>query len=96
MTSSMSPRPQLHTKRDSTEFAAMPIPKITFTNAELSKNKCATTTKARPEPKSPDTIDTLMARKSLASMSDEEIIQENLKELQDIQSRVSEHIVSII
>lgn len=87
MTSSMSPHPQLHAKRDSTELTAMPIPKITFTHTESSKNKCATATKARPEPKSPDSINTLMPRKSLASMSDEEIIQENLKELQEIQSR---------
>ncbi|ALC49285.1 CG32599, partial [Drosophila busckii] len=66
-------------------------PKITVTNTD--PNGTATTTKTKPaiaktkaicEPKSPDMT---LARKSLTSMSDEEIIQENLKELMDIKSR---------
>ncbi|XP_030382189.1 uncharacterized protein LOC115629774 [Scaptodrosophila lebanonensis] len=58
-------------------------PQITVTNPE----RITTKTKAKPEPKSPDTLAALVARKSLTSMSDEEIIQENLKEILDKQSR---------
>ncbi|XP_068159353.1 LOW QUALITY PROTEIN: uncharacterized protein [Drosophila tropicalis] len=39
------------------------------------------------QPKSPDSLTALMAKKSITSMSDEEIIQENLKEILDLKSR---------
>ncbi|KAH8354818.1 hypothetical protein KR084_009127 [Drosophila pseudotakahashii] len=38
-------------------------------------------------PKSPDGLTALVARKSITSMSDEEIIQENLNEILDLKSR---------
>lgn len=40
-------------------------------------------------PKSPDGLTSLVGRKSITSMSDEEIIQENLNEILDLKSRVS-------
>lgn len=67
----------------------MHMPKITVTNTERNGVKCATATKTAAEPKSPDCITSAMPRKSLTSMSDGEIIQENLKELMDMKSRVS-------
>jgi len=90
----MATYPQLHAKIDTTQILAMNIPKITFTHTEPTKKRCTTKTKARLDPKSADNVAALLTRKSLASMSDEEIIQENLKELQDIKSRVSLHHLS--
>lgn len=80
---------KLHTTSSKT---VMHMPKITVTNTERNGVKCATATtktKTVPEPKSPDCLTSAMPRKSLTSMSDGEIIQENLKELMDMKSRVS-------
>lgn len=80
---------KLHTTTTSSS-TVMHMPKITVTSTERNGIKCGTTTtKTIAEPKSPDCLTTAMPRKSLTSMSDGEIIQENLKELMDMKSRVS-------
>ncbi|EDW00553.1 GH12927 [Drosophila grimshawi] len=64
----------------------MHTPKITVTNTTTSITTTPTT-KTEPVPKSPDDVTALMPRKSLTSMTDDEIIQENLKEILDMKSR---------
>ncbi|XP_017156379.1 uncharacterized protein LOC108164910 [Drosophila miranda] len=65
--------------------AVAAMPKITITSSSTtSSSSCS---RGAAVPKSPDGLTALVAKKSLTSMSDEEIIQENLKEILDLKSR---------
>ncbi|KAH8274719.1 hypothetical protein KR026_000032 [Drosophila bipectinata] len=61
------------------------VPRITVTRNPSGIHAAATA--GAPVPKSPDGLTSLMARKSITSMSEEEIIQENLNEILDLKSR---------
>lgn len=65
----------------------MTVPRITVSRNPTGISKPATS--GAPVPKSPDGLTSMVARKSITSMSEEEIIQENLNEILDLKSRVS-------
>ncbi|BFG01468.1 uncharacterized protein DMAD_01215 [Drosophila madeirensis] len=70
---------------DTQKMAPVQMPKITITSNSTSSKGATKATAAAP--KSPDGLTALVPKKSLTSMSDEEIIQENLKEILDLKSR---------
>ncbi|KAH8344754.1 hypothetical protein KR067_006653 [Drosophila pandora] len=63
----------------------MSVPRITVSRNPTGISKPAIS--GTPVPKSPDGLTSMVARKSITSMSEEEIIQENLNEILDLKSR---------
>ncbi|KAH8275042.1 hypothetical protein KR018_004722, partial [Drosophila ironensis] len=63
------------------------MPRITVTRNPIGNPAPATGGAVPAAPKSPDALTSLVGRKSITSMSDEEIIQENLNEILDLKSR---------
>ncbi|KAH8375785.1 hypothetical protein KR200_006428 [Drosophila serrata] len=63
-------------------------PKIPAPVRKISRDGARSSVSTNPAvPKSPDGLTSLVGRKSITSMSDEEIIQENLNEILDLKSR---------